>query len=159
MINIVYFGSPELSADILQDLIDNKNINIALVVTQEDKLVGRKKILTSTPVKQLALKHKIPVFDGKIKVLIESDAQVSILNSADLGIVFAYGKILPNSLLDMIPGGFWNIHPSLLPELRGPSPIIYSLLLGHTTSGVCLIKMDDKMDHGDISLSRKFQFQ
>jgi methionyl-tRNA formyltransferase len=146
ILSIAYFGSPDFSAGLLDKLVTNDELpaRISLVCTQPDKPVGRKKRLTPTPVKETAQKHNIPC--------IEYIPRAKELNyyHIDLGVVYAYGLILPADILKSPPHGFWNIHPSLLPLYRGPSPIAYPLLLGDSITGTTLIKMDEKLDHGGI---------
>lgn len=153
IINIAYFGSPRFSADIVQQLTTCTDlpIKINLICTQPDKPVGRKKFLTPTPVKMHAQEHSIPC--------VEHVPQPDDLkkHSIDLCIVYAYGKIIPADLLNTLPGCFWNIHPSLLPHYRGPSPVSYPILLGDTKTGVSLMQMDDKVDHGPILMQKELR--
>ena len=120
-----YFGTPTFSARLLRQLLDDSSLPIAikLVVTRPDKPVGRKQIRTPSPVKRLAMERGIEV-EHTIK------NTKSRIVDFDLAILFAYGRIIPKDLLEIPTLGFWNIHPSLLPLYRGPSPIAYPLLLG-----------------------------
>ncbi|MDA1316519.1 MAG: methionyl-tRNA formyltransferase [bacterium] len=147
--NIAYFGSPKLSELLLTQLIDTYHFSISLVVTQPDKPAGKHLALTPTPVKLLANGHAIDVYDRE-----SFDVLPTILekNHVDLCIVFAYGRIIPASLLALPTHGFWNIHPSLLPKFRGPAPIIYPLILGAKQTGITLMRMDQGLDTGDIIL-------
>lgn len=143
-LKIAYFGSPDFSADFLEKLITDVSINqlieTKLVVTQTDQPVGRKQILTPTPVKKIAEKYKR-----------SEDTKFGIeLTNIDLAIVYAFGEIIPKEILDLPKYGFWNIHPSLLPKYRGPSPIAAPLINGDKKTGVTIIKMDEKIDHGPI---------
>lgn len=150
-LRVVYFGTPAFSAHFLQKCLTelSEKIEIIIVVTQPDKPVGRKKILTATAVSDLAVKHSIPVYKKSLK---QNDEIVSILTdlSPDMALVFAYGEIISNVVLTIPARGFWNIHPSLLPLYRGASPVAYPLILGDRETGVTLMKMDEKMDHGPI---------
>ena len=113
---IVYIGSPSFSADILKQLISDKeslSIDVTAVITQPDQPVGRKKIMTPTAVKLTAEELSIPVY---------TNLSVIKGNTPDLVILFAYGEIIPQWALDLPQFGFWNIHPSLLPEFRGRLP-------------------------------------
>ncbi len=145
-LKIAYFGSPDFSSFLLEKIITSKNIplEIKLIITQPDRPVGRKQIITSTPVKQIGEKYKIPV-QTDIKAF-----PILKVKQIDLAILFAYGRILPENLLNIPQYGFWNIHPSLLPKYRGPSPVVYPLILGDSITGVSLIKMDNQLDHGPI---------
>ncbi len=149
--NIAYFGSPELSAQLLTSLIKKKNIQIKLVVTQPDKPAGKHLSLTPTAVKNLATDSSIQVFDKNIdsKQEVNLIKQINDLN-IELCIVFAYGAIIPVHLLNSVKFGFWNIHPSLLPKYRGAAPTTYPIALGEKTTGVTLIQMDKEMDQGAI---------
>jgi methionyl-tRNA formyltransferase len=148
LLKTVFFGTPEIVIPIL-DFINNKTQLLA-VVTAEDTIQGRKKELTSTPIKKFAT-------NKSLKVLTPEAFDEDFLNSlreirADLFIVAAYGKILPKALLEIPKYGALNIHPSLLPKYRGPSPIQNTILNGDDKSGVSIIRMDEKMDHGPIIL-------
>lgn len=143
---IIFWGTPEFAVGALEALILNK-FNVVAVVTNPDEPVGRKQILTSPPVKILAKKHKIPVFQPEN---LKDENFKKELPEAELYIVAAYGKIIPKNILEMPEYGALNIHPSLLPRWRGPSPIQYTILNGDEKAGVTLMKMDERMDHGPI---------
>ncbi|MFA6130707.1 MAG: methionyl-tRNA formyltransferase [Patescibacteria group bacterium] len=146
---IVFFGTPSFSVPFLEALIDDKAIEIVGVVTQPSKPVGRKKELVPSAVKVIAKEHGLPVFEfERIK---SKEALETITNlHADLFVVVAYGKIIPISLLDLPKFGAVNVHPSLLPKYRGPSPRQSAILHGDMESGVTIIKLDREMDHGPI---------
>lgn len=150
--NLAYFGSPELSSVLLAQLIENANLSISLVVTQPDKPAGKRLEMTPTPVKLFAQKHAIEIFDNKS---LERLPPLLEKKQIDLCVVFAYGHIIPSSLLTIPKHGFWNIHPSILPLYRGPAPIIYPLILGATQTGTTLMQMDEGLDTGDIILQEK----
>lgn len=145
ILRVAYFGTPDISAEILEKLITDTAlpVQVVVVVTREDKPVGRNQIITASPVKNTALKHSIPVIHS-------ASPEEMRAYSVDLGLVFSYGKILPQTLLDATTHGFWNIHPSLLPLYRGSAPTAYPLLIGEDSSGCSLMKMDVAMDHGPI---------
>jgi methionyl-tRNA formyltransferase len=146
---IAFFGTPAFAAEFLKGLVADPGLSVVAVVTQPDEPVGRKKILTAPPVKQVAVEHKLPVFQPtKLKDANFQD-QLKALG-ADIGIVVAYGRILPDSLLNVLPLGFINVHPSLLPKYRGPSPIIAALANGDTQTAVTIIKLVQEMDAGPI---------
>lgn len=153
---IVFFGTPDFVIPVLKKLIDN--FTVVGVVTAPDTIQGRKKLLTSSPVKQFALQHNIPVLQPeKLRPFREGSTPVVEIENwklkipqADLYVVAAYGKIIPQSILEIPKNGALNIHPSLLPKYRGTSPIQATLLNGDSMSGITIIKMDEKMDHGPI---------
>lgn len=143
MKKIVFFGTPDFVLPICEALRNLKDFHLAAVVTGPDKPVGRRQILTSSPVKQWALDHNVPV--------ISEDLKSSILNlKSDLGILAAYGKIIPQEIIDLFPKGILVIHPSLLPKYRGASPVPAAILKGDKETGVTIFKMDSLMDHGPI---------
>ncbi len=152
-LKIIFIGTPEFGAIILEGLIKN-NLKPVLVITAPDKPVGRKQILTPPPVKTIAQKYNILIEQPKkIKNL-----KLKIKNlKPDLGIVAAYGHIIPQEILTIPKYGFLNVHPSLLPKYRGSSPIQFTILNGEKKSGVTIILMDEKIDHGKIISN--FQFQ
>lgn len=146
-IRVVFMGTPTLSAVILETLLE-KNYNIVGIVTKADRPAGRKKEIRYSLVKEVALKSDIPLLQPE-KI---DAAVIAQLRSwkPDLVIVAAYGKILPQEVLD-IPGfGCLNFHPSLLPKWRGAAPIQNALLVGATETGVTIMLMDRGMDTGDI---------
>lgn len=144
---IVFMGTSELSEVILQSLIE-KNYNIIGVFTKPDAKVGREQELYQPPVKQLAQENKIPVFQPQ-KFNEEAIEQLKDLKP-DLIIVAAYGKIIPQSVLN-IPGfGCINVHVSLLPEFRGPSPVQNAILAGKSETGTTIMLMNKGIDTGDI---------
>lgn len=146
---IIFFGTPAFAADYLAALINDPFFDVVGVVTQPDEPVGRKKILTPPPTKTLATAHGIPVFQPtKLK-----DPDVAAMlraREADLFVVIAYGRILPQTVLDIPPQGVVNVHPSLLPELRGPSPIATAVAQGRSTTGISIMLLDAEMDHGPL---------
>ena len=150
-ITLAYFGSPDFSAKFLEKLLIDisikRLIEVKLVITQPDRPVGRKQILTPTPVKQVALKYGLKVLEignflGKLD-------QLEIRN-LDLCLIYFYGQIIPKDILLLPKYGFWNIHFSLLPKYRGPAPAVWSLINGDTKTGVSLVQTDEKLDHGDL---------
>jgi len=141
-------GTPEFGEIILEGLVKNDYKPI-LVITAPDKSVGRKQILTSTPVKKIAKKYNIPV--------VHQPEEVKKIKP-DLIIVAAYGQILPKEILEIPKYGCLNVHPSLLPKYRGASPIQTTILNGDKETGVTIILMDEKMDHGPILGQRELEF-
>lgn len=150
--NIAYFGSPEISASLLKELLTYKDISISLVVTQPDKPAGKRLEMQSTAVKLLAKQQNLDLFDNKSLHSLEN---ILMRKHIDLCIVFAYGRLIPSSLLTIPTYGFWNIHPSLLPLFRGPAPIVYPLILGSNKTGTTLMQMDKGLDTGDIILQKQ----
>ncbi|MDD5464722.1 MAG: methionyl-tRNA formyltransferase [Candidatus Moranbacteria bacterium] len=146
-LRIVFMGTPKISAEILQALLQDK-YNIIGVYTQPDKKVGRKQILEKSPVKILAEENGIPVFDPR-RLDDEAIAKLREQNP-DLIVLIAYGKILPQAVLDLPRLGAVNIHPSLLPKFRGPSPIQSALLAGEKITGTTIMLMDAGIDTGGI---------
>jgi methionyl-tRNA formyltransferase len=141
-IPLVFFGSSPFSVAVLQQMLD-RHISVASVVTGADKPVGRNQLITPNPVKVLAGKYNLPVFT--------SLAEFTAFPAADsVALVAAFGKIIPPSVLDRFSGRIYNIHPSLLPLYRGPSPLQQQILDQVTDTGVTLIQLDEQMDHGPI---------
>lgn len=143
---IIFFGTPREVIPVLENLI--KHYDVCAVITAPDQKSGRKQLLAPSPVKAFAQEKNIPVITPQQfnKLTIQ---QLQNLNS-DLFVVAAYGKIIPSTILQLPKYGAINVHPSLLPKYRGPTPIQTALLNGNNTSGITFIEMDDKMDHGPI---------
>ena len=145
---IVFMGTPDYAAVTLQKLIDEK-YDIAAVFAQPDKPVGRKQILTPPATKVIAIDNNIPIFQPK--TLRDGEAYKILQEiNPDVIVVVAYGKILPKEILDLPKYGCINGHASLLPKLRGASPIQWSIVTGETKTGVSTMLMDEGMDTGDI---------
>ena len=147
---IVFFGTHEFAAYILQGLIDFPFFEVALVVTQPDQAVGRKQILTPPLTKVIAQKHKIPVVQPE--TLKNFDFPI---HEFDLSVVIEYGRIIPERLLSIPKYKTINIHPSMLPLYRGPTPIQAALLAGDSKTGVTIMQMDATMDTGPILLQKE----
>ena len=145
---IVFMGTPDYAAVTLQKLID-ENYDIAAVFSQPDKPVGRKQILTPPATKVVALQKNIPVYQPKSMRDGEAYSILSEINP-DVIVVVAYGKILPKEILDLPKFGCINGHASLLPKLRGASPIQWAIVTGEKKTGVSTMLMDEGMDTGDI---------
>ena len=148
-LKIIFMGTPEFAEVVLEKLIVSETYRPALVMTQPDKPVGRKQILTPPPVKILAERHSIPVWQpDKIK---NKEAIVKIKKeNPDLIIVTAYGKIIPKEILDIPRFGILNVHASLLPFYRGASPMPAAILNGDKETGATIMLIDEKLDHGPI---------
>lgn len=145
---VVFFGTPDFVTPVLQKLFEH--FEVVAIVTSPDAIQGRKKELTPSPVKQYVLKSNVNTAILSPEKLDNQIAQELQELSPDLFIVAAYGKIIPQQILDIPQFGSLNIHPSLLPKYRGPSPIQTALLNGDTVSGISVIEMDAEMDHGPI---------
>ena len=147
-------GTSDFAKEILASIVREK-YRVLAVITQPDKKAGRKQELRIGPVKEFAEKQKIPVLQPK-KLDEELIKKTKELNP-DLIIVAAYGKIIPKEILEIPKYKSINIHPSLLPKFRGPSPIQNAILVGERETGVTIMLMNEKMDHGDILVQTKFQ--
>ena len=144
---IVYMGTPHYAEAILDMLIQAEDMEVSLVLTQPDRPVGRKKLLTPPPVKSLALEHGIKVLQpNRLSDKGMEDAIRDI--KADFIVVAAFGQILPKSILELAP--CINLHASLLPQYRGASPVQQSLLHGDEKTGVTSMMMEEGLDTGDI---------
>jgi methionyl-tRNA formyltransferase len=150
---IIFIGTPEFGAIILEKLI-KANFAPVLVVTTPDKPVGRKQVVTPPPVKIMAQKYNIQIEQPeRIK---NYESRIKELNP-DLIIVAAYGQIVPKRILDIPRYGCLNVHPSLLPKYRGASPIQTTILNGDEKTGVTIMLMDKKMDHGQILAQQELE--
>ena len=145
---VVYFGSDNFSADILNSLFDSEHVLVGIVTTPDVKK-GRGQFLAKSPLKKIAEEKNIvcmqpvdlcePLFLAELRDL-----------NADIFVVVSYGKILPKVILGLPGFSCINVHPSLLPKYRGPSPVNYTLLNGDKYAGVTFIKLNEEIDAGDI---------
>ena len=143
---IVFMGTPDFAATILQKLIDEQ-YDVALVVSQPDRPVGRKKELLPTPAKKIAQKYQIETFQPeKIKM----DYQMIQDVLPDLIITAAYGQLIPKALIDLPRLGCINVHASLLPKYRGGAPIHQAIIDGESETGITIQYMEVAMDTGDM---------
>ena len=140
-------GTPHYAQAILKTLINAEDMEIALVLTQPDRPVGRKKVLTPPPVKALALEHNIEILQPN-RLRDEGVFEAIKAIKPDFIVVAAFGQILPKNILDIAP--CINLHASLLPQYRGASPVQQSLLNGDAKSGVTSMMMEEGLDTGDI---------
>ena len=151
-LKVVFMGTPTFSVPILESLIETTNV--VLVVSQPDREKDRKGNLLPTPIKELALKHNIEVFQPfKIK----EEYQKIVEINPDIIITCAYGQIIPEELIKLPKYGSINVHGSLLPKLRGGAPIHHAIIDGEKTTGITIMYMDAKMDAGDIITQRKVE--
>jgi len=146
---VLFMGTPSFAVSILQVLLES-GLDVVGVVTQPDKPVGRKQILTPSPIKKLALENSLSVYQPiKIK---ELDQIIQDLN-LDLIVTCAYGQFIPTSILEAPRFGSVNVHASLLPKYRGGAPIHKAIICGEKESGVTLMRMVKQMDAGNIIAS------
>lgn len=145
-LKIVFMGTPEIAADVLERLFTS-GIKISAVITRPDKLSGRGNNLTKTPVKILAEQRKVSVYEPKTK---DELTELITRLKPDLGIIAAYGMIIPKEALDIPKKGIINFHPSLLPLYRGPAPVSMVIKNGEAKTGVTIIAVTEEMDAGDI---------
>ena len=155
MNKIVFFGTSEFSKEILKTL--ESNFEVLAVVTQPDRPVGRKQEITESPVSKEAHSLNIPAL--KPESLKDASAlnELQELPKADLFVVVAYGQIIPQKVLDLAPA--INIHGSVLPKYRGASPIHAALLSGESETGISIMLMDEKMDHGPVLKIEKVKIE
>lgn len=145
---LVYMGTPDFAVPTLETLIQSKH-EVVAVVTQPDKPKGRGKEVQFTPVKEVALKHNIPVYQP---VKVRDSEFISFLKelNPDAIIVAAFGQILPKEIIDMPPYGCINVHASLLPKYRGAAPIQWCVIDGEKETGITAMHMDVGLDTGDM---------
>lgn len=152
-LRVVFMGTPEFAVPILESLIDN-SYHVVAVYTQPDRPVGRSQQIAWPPVKRLAIRHKIPVVQPQTLKSAEVVKELASFEP-ELIVVAAYGYILPADILSLPKFSCLNVHPSLLPRHRGPSPIANALLWGDELTGVTIMLMDTGMDSGPILTQRK----
>lgn len=145
---VIFMGTPDFSVGTLEALIEAGH-EVVLVVTQPDKPKGRGHDMQFTPVKEVALKHNIPVFQPK-RVRNPECIEELRKYDADVMIVVAFGQILPKEILEMTKYGCINVHASLLPKYRGAAPIQWAIIEGEEVSGVTTMQMDEGLDTGDM---------
>ncbi|WP_353990390.1 methionyl-tRNA formyltransferase [Pediococcus argentinicus] len=153
MTSIIFMGTPAFSAPILQSLVDQEEYNVIGVVTQPDRKVGRKHVLTMSPVKKVAQENSIPVYQPE-KLSGSDELKELIELNADLIVTAAFGQFLPMSLINSVKIGAVNVHASLLPQYRGGAPVHYAIMNGDQDTGVTIIYMVKKMDAGDMLAQR-----
>ena len=145
MINFAFFGTDEFAVAVLKYL-STYHLSPALIITTPDKPKGRKLAFTPSPVKVWAETNKINV----------GPAMSNISSQFDLFIVASYGKIIKKEILDLPKFGTLNVHPSLLPKYRGPSPIQTAILNGDGKTGVTIMLLDNQVDHGPILATKTY---
>lgn len=154
---LIFFGTPQFAVPSLKALIDEKE-EISLVITQPDKVKGRGHILSLPPIKELALAHGLKVVQP-IKIR-DKDFYEEIRSiNPEFIVVVAYGKILPDEILNLPRYGCINVHASLLPKYRGAAPIQWALINGERTTGITTMLMDKGLDTGDILLKAELEIK
>ena len=148
-LRIIFMGTPALAATVLEALLGEKSFNVIAAVTQPDQPKGRDLKLQPSAVKELALKHSLPVLQPERAREPQFIEHIRAL-APDLIVVAAYGQILPQALLDVPRFGCLNVHTSLLPKYRGAAPIQWAILNGDSETGVTIMKMDAGLDTGGI---------
>jgi methionyl-tRNA formyltransferase len=148
---ILFFGTDEFSATSLRQLIAD-GFTIGAVITKPDSRKGRGRELQASLVKQIALEHSIPVWQPSKMVEIAEPIQALTDERGEkpIGVLVSYGKIIPQSIIDMFEPGIVNVHPSLLPKYRGPSPIESAILNGDAETGVSIMQLSAAMDAGPV---------
>ena len=154
MLKIVFFGSAGYSVP-SAEAIRKAGYPVAAVVTLPQRRGGRGQGALSNPVQEWAQTHKISLFQQE-KMVDPAFQEALKALSPDLFIVVSFGKFLPASLLQIPKQGSLNVHPSLLPKFRGPSPVAWAILEGDSTSGVTLIRVNERIDAGDILLKEEY---
>lgn len=147
-------GTPAFSAPILQSLVDSTDYKVVGVVTQPDRKVGRKHVLTPSPVKKVAVENEIKVYQPE-KLSGSEELKELIELNADLIVTAAFGQFLPMSLINSVKIAAINVHASLLPKYRGGAPVHYAIMNGDSETGVTIIYMVKKMDAGEMLASAK----
>jgi len=144
---IFFFGTPELAVKFLEPLASDEDFEVVGVFTEPDRPAGRGRQLTAPPVKIFSKEKNLTLFQPD-KII---DLKLKIKNLQPLAaVVVAYGQIIPQKIIDLFPKGMINVHPSLLPKYRGPDPLRSAILNGDLETGISIMKIDDKMDHGPI---------
>jgi methionyl-tRNA formyltransferase len=147
-VKIVFFGTPEFAVPSLRALLDAGQ-NVVLVVAQPDRPAGRGMKLQTPPVAAFARERGIPVIQP-LRIRTPEFLQAVRETSPDLGAVIAYGRILPEALLEIPRQGFLNVHGSILPKYRGAAPIQRAIESGETETGVSIMRVDAELDHGPV---------
>lgn len=154
-LNILFIGTSSFAVPALKEL-KNNNLNILAVITQPDRPAGRKKELSPSPIKIEAEKYGLRVLQPE--KISEIADEIKMLNP-HLTVMVSYGQIIPQEIIDIPKYGTINIHPSLLPKYRGPSPIQAAILNEDQQTGITIMLVDGKMDHGPIIASKKIKIE
>lgn len=149
-LKIAFLGTPKIACPTLEKLIEDPRFEVLAVITQPDQKIGRKQILTPTPVKELAEQYQVPVFQPE-KLRKDQELLKHLKNlQLDFLVVIAYGQILSLETLELAKIAPINIHGSILPKYRGASPIEQALLNGDPETGISIMQMSEKMDEGAV---------
>ncbi len=152
----IFFGTPELAVYTLESL-ETEGLIPTVIITAQDAPSGRGLKMVSSPVKNWAIAKNIPVYTPDT---LKDNVEIhELCRKFEFGVLAAYGKIIPQSILDSFPKGLLNVHPSLLPLFRGPSPLEYQILNNEKNFGVTIIRLDAKCDHGPIIAQRELSFK
>ena len=154
-LRVVFMGTPSFAVPVLASLLDSKHRMVG-AYTQPDRPAGRRQRLSASPVKEFAVERGVPLFQPASLRRPEAQDELRAL-SPDVIVVAAYGKLLPPGVLEIPPLGSLNVHPSLLPRYRGPSPVVAAILNGDDVAGVTIMKLDEGMDTGPIVDQRQTQ--
>lgn len=146
--NVIFMGTPDFAVPVLESIIKSDNHKVVAVVTQPDRPVGRKAVITPPPVKVAAAAHGLPTFQFE-KIRLEGVETLKSLN-ADIMVTCAYGQLLSQEIIDICKFGIINVHASLLPKYRGAAPIQYAVINGESKTGVTFMKTAAGLDTGDI---------
>ncbi|MDZ4787208.1 MAG: methionyl-tRNA formyltransferase [bacterium] len=158
---ILFFGTPDFSVPSLKALLATPNIEVACIVTQPDRPQGRGNEIQSPPIKKLANEHHIAVIQPESIKKIQ-DRFIEMINEFgpyDIGVVIAFGQILPQNVLNIPKHGCVNVHASLLPRWRGAAPIQRAIMAGDKETGICLMKMEAGLDTGAIYATEKISIE
>lgn len=156
-LNIIFAGTPEFAANILESMIA-ADFNITAVLTRIDKPAGRGMKLHQSPVKVVAEKHGLDVYQPSTLKTKESEELLKSFN-ADVIVDVAFGLIVPKNILSIPKFGFINVHSSLLPRWRGAAPMQHALLAGDKDTGVTIMQLDEGIDTGPIILKKVYHIQ
>lgn len=149
-LKVIFAGTSQFAIPFLEGFFSNANFEVIGVITQPDKPSGRQQTLTPPPIKLIAEKKQIKIWQPAKLKNDEKIFQELKEEEADLLVVVAYGQIIPKNILDLFAKKSFNVHPSLLPKYRGASPIQNAILNGESQTGISIILMDELMDHGPI---------
>lgn len=155
IIRLIFMGTPVFAIPVLQALITAKDVQVVAVYTTPDRPKGRGRTLEMPPVKDYAVNLGLPVFQPS-SLRSEATQEELAKHRPDLIVVAAFGQLLPNTLLNTPTHGCLNLHPSLLPKYRGPSPVANAILNGEGVTGVTLMLLDNGLDTGPIISQREY---
>jgi methionyl-tRNA formyltransferase len=155
---IIFMGTPQFSCQTLEKILDHKNFEVVGVLTRHAQIAGRGKQLKNSPIYDLAFKNNLKIFTPQSLKDLGIYQELSQLN-ADIGVVVAYGLILPQEILNLPKFGCINLHPSMLPRWRGASPIQRTIFAGDKITSVDIIQMDQGLDSGDILYRKEYNLK